>query len=179
MDRLNTDPACATQPPTLTLNGSAEMTFECGPGTYSDPGAQALDGCGQPIAMQSYNTGNDSSGPGPLLTHEGVYYISYTTWNNQGAASATRVVTVKDETLPTLTLNGAAFVTHTCNTPWQDPGATATDVCYASVSEAVVRTGEVNAWAEGTYTVTYSVSDASGNSAPPVTRTVEVVDCPW
>jgi len=44
---------------------------------------------------------------------------------------------------------------------------------------SVVRSGEVNAWAEGTYTLTYSLTDPAGNSSVPVTRTVEVVDCPW
>jgi hypothetical protein len=29
------------------------------------------------------------------------------------------------------------------------------------------------------YTVTYTLTDSGGNSATPVTRTVDVVNCPW
>ena len=61
----------------------------------------------------------------------------------------------------------------------QDPGVTANDACSGDISTWVSRTGEVNAWAVGVYTVTYNVTDAGGNSATPVTRTVEVVNCPW
>jgi hypothetical protein len=43
----------------------------------------------------------------------------------------------------------------------------------------VWHTGEVNGWAAGTYTVTYSLTDSGGNSATPVTRTVQVANCPW
>jgi hypothetical protein len=43
----------------------------------------------------------------------------------------------------------------------------------------VWHTGEVNGWAVGVYTVRYDVTDGGGNKAVPVTRTVEVVNCPW
>jgi hypothetical protein len=43
----------------------------------------------------------------------------------------------------------------------------------------VQRSGDVNGWVAGTYTVVYSVADGGGNSAPPVTRTVQVSNCPW
>ena len=39
----------------------------------------------------------------------------------------------------------------------------AVDACYGALSHAVWRTGEVNGWAEGTYTVTYSLTDPGGN----------------
>lgn len=46
--------ACASEEPSLTLAGTAEMTVECGSGTYNDPGAQAFDGCGPPLQVQGY-----------------------------------------------------------------------------------------------------------------------------
>jgi hypothetical protein len=161
------------------LNEGPKLTLECGSGTYSDPGAQAFDGCGNPIAVHAYNTGNASSGPGPNLSVVGTYTVSYAAWNSQGAAvNASRTVKVQDETAPTLTLKGPAFSTHTCGSPWVDPGVEAVDSCYGDISTWVWHTGEVNGWVEGTYTVTYSVTDPHNGSAF-ATRTVEVVDCPW
>jgi hypothetical protein len=93
--------------------------------------------------------------------------------------NASRTVNVDDRTAPTLALRGPAFMTHTCGSQWEDPGVQALDACYGDVSTWGWHTGEVNGWAEGTYTVTYSVADGGGNSASPVTRTVEVIDCPW
>jgi hypothetical protein len=70
-------------------------------------------------------------------------------------------------------------MTHLCGSGWTDPGVVATDACHGTVTARVKRTGSVNGWVKGTYTVRYAVSDSAGNSAPPVTRTVQVVNCPW
>ncbi|ADO73126.1 uncharacterized protein STAUR_5355 [Stigmatella aurantiaca DW4/3-1] len=170
---------CATGTPALVLQGSAELTLECGAGTYTDPGARAFDGCGGPLQVHAYNTGSDASGPGPNLSVEGSYSVSYAAWDATGSVTASRTVHVDDRTAPVLVLKGAAHQTHTCGSQWADPGVEATDACYGNLAHTVWRTGEVNGWAEGTYTVTYSLTDSGGNAAPPVTRTVEVVDCPW
>lgn len=172
--------ACASLPPVLTINGSSTLALECVKGgTYSDPGAQAVDGCGNPMVVHAYNSGADSSGPGPLMSYEGSYTVSYSTWNSAGSANASRTVTVDDSTAPSLALLGPSYMVHTCNTPWVDPGVTASDACSGDISTWASRTGDVNAWAAGVYTVSYNVTDAAGNSATPVTRTVEVVNCPW
>jgi hypothetical protein len=172
---------CGEGEPTLVLNGGAELTLECRIGaTYSDPGAQAFDGCGNPITVHAYNTGTDSSGPGPLMGYEGSYTVSYSAWDAAGrTVNAVRTVHVDDRTAPTLSLKGAAQLTHTCGSQWEDPGVEAQDACYGNLAHTVLRSGEVNGWAEGTYTVTYSLTDSGGNSAQPVTRTVEVINCPW
>lgn len=86
---------------------------------------------------------------------------------------------MNDQTAPTLTLIGPATMTHTCGSQWVDPGVQATDACYGNLTPQVWHTGEVNGWAVGTYTVTYTLTDSGGNSAPPLTRTVNVVNCPW
>jgi hypothetical protein len=172
--------ACDTLAPVIVLSGAATTTLECGPGTYSDAGARAFDGCGNALTVQAYNTGNDESGPGPQLSSEGSYSVSYIAVDSQGrSVSAVRTVNVEDQTAPTVTLKGAAFMTHTCGSQWEDPGIEATDACYGNVSDWGWRSGEVNGWAEGTYTVSYYVTDGGGNASAPVTRTVEVVDCPW
>ncbi|WP_224367957.1 DUF5011 domain-containing protein [Hyalangium versicolor] len=181
MRRVLKEPqACESQAPTLTLTGAAELTLECGSGPYNDPGAQAVDGCGSSLVVRGYNTGHDSSGPGPNPSLEGTYQMSYAAWGANGlTATASRTVIVDDRTAPTLTLLGSATMTHTCGSQWVDPGVTATDACYGNLTPQVWKTGEVNGWAVGTYTVTYTVTDSGGNSATPVTRTVNVVNCPW
>ena len=143
-------------------------------------GAQAFDGCGNSIPVHAFNTGTDSSGPGPTPGVEGTYSVSYVAWDAEGrTVSAIRTVTVNDSTAPTLALRGAARVTHTCGSQWVDPGVDSVDACYGNVAPQVQRSGEVNGWVAGSYTVTYSLTDSGGNSAASVSRTVEVVNCPW
>jgi uncharacterized protein len=172
---------CTVNPgaPTLQLQGSSELTLECGKDVWTDPGAKASDACG-PLEVHTYNSGNDASGPGPNTRAEGTYPVQYIAWNSTGAeASAIRSVRVTDRTPPTLRLKGQAQGVHTCGTAWVDPGVEALDACYGNVTPSVVTTGYVNGWVEGTYTVRYDVGDGRGNSAPPLTRTLEVVNCPW
>jgi hypothetical protein len=172
---------CAAGGPRLVVNGSTEMTLECSAGsTYSDAGAQSFDGCGNAIPVHAFNTGTDSSGPGPNPGAEGTYSVSYVAWDSAGrTVSAIRAVTVNDTLAPSLALKGAARMTHTCGSQWVDPGVDAMDACYGNVAPQVQRSGTVNGWAAGTYMVTYSLTDSGGNSAASVTRTVDVVNCPW
>lgn len=165
---------------TVTLNGEAELVLECGVDTWSDPGATATDAEGHPLTVITYNSGHDEYGPGPNAGAEGVYYVQYAahddSWNS---ADAIRTVVVQDTQAPTLTLNGEAEMTHACGTNFEDPGFTASDVCYPDIAGAVKKTGYVNGWVEGTYTLVYELSDGAGHAAPALTRTVNVVDCPW
>ncbi|WP_224249369.1 immunoglobulin-like domain-containing protein [Hyalangium gracile] len=173
-------PDCTTLPPTLVINGGAQQILECGSAPYSDAGATAVDGCGNPLPVYAYNTGADASGPGPNTKAEGTYWVSYATWDNHGhSLNATRTVIVDDRVAPTLTLKGATRMTHTCGSQWKEPGYTGTDGCYGDLTPQVRFSGDVNGWAAGTYTVTYTLTDSGGNSATPVTRTVDVVNCPW
>lgn len=172
---------CSAAGPRLVVNGSTDLLLECRAGaTYSDAGAQAFDGCGNAIPVHAFNTGTDSSGPGPNPGIEGTYSVSYVAWDAAGrTVSAIRTVTVNDSAAPMLALRGAARVTHTCGSQWVDPGVDAADACYGNVAPQVQRFGEVNGWAAGSYTVTYSLTDSDGNGAASVSRTVEVVNCPW
>jgi autotransporter-associated beta strand protein len=93
--------------------------------------------------------------------------------NNVGNASAIASVTVLDTTPPVITLNGPNPMTVECHSTFADAGATALDACAGPV--AVVTTGSVNPNAAGTYTLTYTANDGSGNLAN-TNRTVNVVD---
>ncbi len=166
---------------TVTLNGAAEMTLECGVDAWSDAGATATDGDGNPLEVVTYNSGHDAYGPGPNANAVGTYSVQYAAYDaNWNTASAVRTVNVQDTRAPTLTLNGAEVINFQCGSNYDySQDVTATDTCYGNLSAAVVRTGEVNGWVEGSYTLVYSLSDGSGNAAPSVTRTVNVVACPW
>jgi hypothetical protein len=194
LDDVNvTEAACSVDPglPTLVLNGPSEMTLECGVDTWVDPGAQASDTCG-PLQVHKYNSGDDDGdgvpgaqdpddfGPGPNTAAEGTYSVQYIAWTSAGdTVSAIRSVHVEDRTPPTLKLKGDAHITHTCGTGWVDPGVEAMDACYGNVAPQVKVAGYVNGWVEGSYTLTYTLTDSGNNAAVPVTRTVDVLNCPW
>ena len=55
-------------------------------------------------------------------------------------------------------------------------GVTVSDNADAEISTRLVVEGEVNTAVPGTYTITYNVTDETGNPAAEVTRTVTVTD---
>ncbi len=86
--------------------------------------------------------------------------------------TSTDVDTVK----PVLTLNGDTNITLTLTVgdTYVDAGATATDNKDGDITDAIVVDNPVDTTTAGTYTITYTVSDAAGNEAT-ATRTVTVV----
>jgi endo-1,3(4)-beta-glucanase len=78
-----------------------------------------------------------------------------------------------DTTAPTLTLSGAATLQVEQGAVFTDPGATATDNVDQTVN--VVVTGSVDTAVSGSYTLTYTATDSSGNSAS-LERQVTVAD---
>ena len=79
---------------------------------------------------------------------------------------------VSDTTPPTITMVGAEAINHEQGTAYDDQGASASDSVDGAVS--VSSSGEVGNTA-GVYTITYSASDAAGNTAT-ATRTITVAD---
>ena len=77
---------------------------------------------------------------------------------------------------PELALVGPATQSHECATAYTDPGATASDVCFGDLTRDITRAGDVDTHAPGSYSLTYNVSNPAGQSATPVTRTVNVQD---
>ncbi|MCI0540381.1 MAG: DUF5011 domain-containing protein, partial [Verrucomicrobiales bacterium] len=151
--------------PTVTLIGANPMAVECG-ASFSDPGASAVDICAGTVAVS--NSGVvDPSMPG-------TYTITYSAIDPSGnPTTAIRAVNVVDTTAPVISLNGANPFTVECHTAFVDPGASANDACAGSV--AVGTSGVVDPNTPGSYTITYSATDPSGNPAT-ATRTVNVVD---
>ncbi len=79
-----------------------------------------------------------------------------------------------DTTPPVITLVGDASVTISQGATYTDSGATASDDVDGDITTNIHLTGTVDTTTTGSYTLTYSVSDAAGNPATSVTRTVTV-----
>ena len=93
---------------------------------------------------------------------------------NTGTASAT--ITVIDNVPPVISLIGTNPFTLELGTNFTDPGTTVTDNHNTGLQALSDARNAVNTLVAGSYTVTYTVSDSSGNAATPVTRVVNVVD---
>jgi hypothetical protein len=156
-----------TTPLVISLHGSSSVTHEAAR-VYNDAGAtwsDAVDGNGTVEATGTV----DVNAPG-------TYYLSFDATDAAGniASTVTRTVIVVDTTKPVITLTGDAAVTHEAATSYSDAGATWTDTLDGNGT--LVPSGNVNVNVPGVYTLTYSKTDAAGNAADQVTRTVTVVD---
>ena len=142
-------------PPVITVTSGTD-TVEMG-STWTDAGATA-DG-GETVT---------SSGTVDTST-VGTYTITYSATDAEGnTGTATRTVTVVDTTAPVITVTSGTDTVEMGST-WTDAGAT------ADGGETVTSSGTVDTSTVGTYTITYSATDAEGNTGT-ATRTVTVVD---
>ncbi len=158
-----------TTKPVITMLGSSPVTVQAGSG-YSDAGATAQDSLDGVITSRINATNNVNTAA------LGSYTVVYTVSDSAGnaAAAVTRVVNVVDTVPPAIALLGSASVSLQVGASYSDAGATAYDAYDGDVTARIVKSGSVNTSAAGTYTLAYNVSDASGNAAATVTRTVTV-----
>ncbi|MEL0457596.1 M14 family zinc carboxypeptidase, partial [Flavobacteriaceae bacterium SZ-1-7] len=82
-----------------------------------------------------------------------------------------------DTTPPVITLNGASSVDVVQGGTYTEAGATALDNVDGDISANIVIAGQtVDTNTIGSYVITYNVSDAAGNAATEITRTVNVIE---
>jgi len=155
--------------PSITV--PANLTVEC-----SSPTGQAVN-IGQATAT-------DLTDPNPIITNDapalfnlGTTTVTWTATDTFGnSASAAQLVTVEDTTPPSITVPADAIVEATAlNTPLSDVPlgtATATDICDPSV---VITNDAPATFPLGDTTVTWTATDASGNSAT-ATQTITLQD---
>ena len=156
--------------PEIALNGDAEMTVEAG-SEFSDPGYTATDNYDGDLTDKVSVTGAvDTSKPGD-------YEIKYSVADSsKNEIEVKRTVHVTDTTAPQIKLSGDDFMSVKKGDKYKDPGYTATDNCDGDITDSVKVSGDkVDKDKAGKYTVTYEVSDSSGNKAT-ATRVVSVYD---
>jgi len=157
-------------PPNITLIGS-NAWLEVGT-AYTDAGATASDN------LQGNITGAVSALSTVNASVLGSYTVTYRVNDSYGnnATPVVRNVSVVDTTAPAITVLGTSPVTVSFGSAYADAGATAADNYDGSLTGAISTVNPVTTAVLGTYTVTYDVSDSSGNPATQATRTVNVVD---
>jgi hypothetical protein len=79
-----------------------------------------------------------------------------------------------DTTPPVITLIGSSSIQHIEGETYIDQGATANDDTDGDITGSILVVNNVDQNNSGTYFVTYDVTDAAGNPATQVTRTVNV-----
>ncbi|WP_369821271.1 immunoglobulin-like domain-containing protein, partial [Oleiphilus sp. HI0080] len=161
-----------TTPPVITLVGAPTVNIEQGD-TYNDAGATASDSVDGPLTG-SISTNN------PVNTNiPGTYTVTYNVSDVAGnfAAQVTRTVIVADTTPPAISLIGSSTVNVEQGTSYSDAGATASDSVDGVITANITVSGDtVDPATAGSYVIRYDVTDAAGNAAPQVTRTIIVAD---
>ena len=163
-----------TTPPTITLLGNTVLHINQNT-TYTDAGATASDNVDGNISSSIIT--NNTVNTAVLGTYVITYDVSDYAGNDAVQVRRTvyvDAVVVQDTTAPVITLSGNSTITINQGASYTDAGATASDNLDGNISANIVTSGSVDTSTTGTYTITYTVSDAAGNSATPVTRTVQV-----
>ena len=100
------------------------------------------------------------------ISKPGKYILEYKVSDSYGnECIVNRNVIVADFQAPVITLNGEKNQYIKLGTEYVEAGFTATDNIEGDVSSKVVISGNVDTSKIGLYSITYTVSDASGNSA--------------
>jgi len=103
------------------------------------------------------------------------YTLTFTGASTSEAVTGTITVNAAaDTTAPVITLTGSSTINLTVGDTFTDPGATATDAVDGDLTSSITSSGSVDTSTAGTYTISYNVSDAAGNAATVVQRTVIV-----
>ncbi|WP_299189114.1 DUF5011 domain-containing protein [uncultured Aquimarina sp.] len=156
-------------PPVITIIGDNPLVVRVDD-TFNDPGATATDNVDGDISSAIMVTGSVN------VNVVGEYVLTYTVSDTAGnEVSETRSVNVISDNPPVITLVGDNPLEISFGEVFSDPGATASDDIDGNITDQIQTSGTVDVNTLGGYTITYTVSDSSGNTTE-VMRTVNVVD---
>ncbi len=154
-----------SESPVLVLNGKEKVEINYNE-SYKDEGAKAR--------LNKKDISKKIRVEGTVDTKKiGTYTLTYTAKNHKKAVKKTRIIKVVDTKKPEIKLNGANELTVYLNDTYKEPGVTAIDEYDKDLTKNVKIDGKVDTKNVGTYTLTYKVSDSSGNEAS-ITRKVNV-----
>lgn len=147
-----------------------EITLVSSPEYYTNPSmAYVEEGYS---AIDNYD--GDLTAQVTSSEHDGV--VTYTVTDSSGnTATVNRKIIYKDSIAPVITLNNGNNISLNKGKDFVDPGYTATDECDGDLTQSVTVEGKVDGHTYGTYTLTYRVTDSSGNIGE-ITRTVRIAD---
>lgn len=123
---------------------------------YQEPGVKAIDKYEGDLSEKITTKKEEID--------ENNYKIIYTVEDSSGnKAENVRNITIVDDVAPVITLNGSATINLTPNAKYEEKGAKAQDEKDGDLTANIKIEGTVDTSKEGTYTITYKVSDKSGN----------------
>jgi hypothetical protein len=132
----------------------------------------SVSGSGVSVSSSGAVTLDSAANAGSATSHS--FAITATDGSGNATTTGTLSVSVVDTTAPVISLVGSAIVNSELGRVYSDAGATATDNKDGSVTSSITTVSDVDANTVGSYTVTYNVTDAAGNAATQVTRTINV-----
>lgn len=151
-----------TLPPSIELVTNPD-SFTNPSAAYEEEGFTAIDNYDGDLTSQVIRVEKDG-------------VVTYTVSDSSGNEAKTeRKIIYKDAIAPVITLTSGANVSFTIGKDFVDPGYTAVDECDGDITSAVTVEGTVDGRKSGSYTLTYRVSDSSGNVAE-IQRIVKVGD---
>ena len=146
-----------TQCPEIELEGGEEYKQSYSK-EYEEPGYQAIDSYEGDLTEKVKTTKEDID--------ELHFRIIYEVSDSSGNISKTiRNVEIVDDIEPNIKLNGNTNMTVYLNGKYEEKGATAEDEKDGDLTDQIKIEGTVDTSKEGKYTITYSVTDSSGNKA--------------
>lgn len=150
--------------PVITIDGDNPDTISVG-SNWSEPNVSAVDNVDGNITQSIKKTGSVDA------NKIGKYEITYSVSDEAGNSSSKKLVVVVvegaivDTKAPVITISGNNPDTITQGESWSYPDVSAQDDVDGDISSEILKSGNVDSGTLGKYEITYTVSDAAGNSA--------------
>ena len=144
-----------TKAPEIILTGGEKVNNSYSK-EFEEPGYKAIDEHDGDITDKVIVTKEEID--------EEKYNIRYSIQDESGnKTEKIREVKIVDDIAPVITLKGAGTITINLNKKYEEKGAKAIDEKDGDLTNKIKIEGKVDTTKEGTYTVTYRVSDSKGN----------------